>query len=59
MTRTLSLNLCLLGQKCKSLQFESPCCLQYLLFPWIFKKCIPFLCFLLELFIMLYVTFLT
>ena len=26
-----------IGPKCKSLQFEYPCILQYLLFPWIFK----------------------
>ena len=49
--------LCIL---CQSSQFESPCCLQYLLFPWIFKICISFLKrFLLELFIMLHVICLT
>ena len=48
-----------MGQK-QSSQFESPCCIQYLLFPWIFKICISFLKrFLFVLFIMLYVTFLT
>ena len=47
----------ILDQRCKSSQFQSPCCLQYLLFPWIFKICISFFKkkrFLLQLFIMLY-----
>ena len=47
--------LCILGQKC-----NSPQSFYYLLFSWIFKICISFLKrFMLELLIMLYVTFLT
>ena len=51
----LAQNLCILGQK-----YNGPQSFYYSLFPWIFKICISFLKrLLLELFIMLYVTFLT
>ena len=51
----LAQNLCILGQKGNGPQF-----FYYSLFPRIFKMCISFLKrLLLELFIMLYVTFLT